>query len=113
MDADERILADQQDVRVDDLAVFDGKGVERAAELVARHDQRRGRSALVPARRDEGEGVEVVHRQRADERQAVRPFGGGASVRDHGLEAGAEDPLQIGNDTVEATAGRRIHICSL
>ena len=37
------------------------------------------------------------------------PSATGASKRNHGLEAGAEDPLQVGNDAVEAAVGRRFH----
>ena len=108
--AGERVDAEDDVVRFDDLAVFDRKRVERSGELVLRQEQRRRAAGAVPRRDARGALVEIGRGDRAHQRQARRRARARLAVRDHRVQPLAEDVLEIVQGDGERTAVRGSHL---
>ncbi len=100
----ERVEAEQDLVRVEDLAVLDRKRVERSGELVPRQQQRRPAPGAMPCRGVRRALVEIVGGDRAHQRQSRRGVRARLAVRDERLKPLAEDVLEIVKRDGERTA---------
>ena len=98
-DIDERVAAEHDVMRADDLAVLERERVERSAELVHRHDERRRHAAPLPVRRQARACFEIAHRDRVDQRQAgerrVLVALDAGAVGDDGSKTAGEDVGEI------------------
>ena len=91
----ERIDAEHQAMRVENLAVLDRKRVERAGEFVLRQQQRRRAAGAMPRRGARRAVVEIVGGDRAHQREARRRVRARLAVRHDRLKPLAEDVLEI------------------
>jgi hypothetical protein len=110
--AREGVVAVQRLMVGDDLAEFDGEGIERTGELTAGEHHRGGRATGLPAPHTRRAGPEIRQIERRHERETGRG-GDGRGVGDEGFQAGAEDRLQVVEHHHRGRAGRGRHIASL
>jgi hypothetical protein len=104
----ERFGARDQHVVGDDVAVLEGKHVERAQELFTFQDERHGQVPAAPAGGERQAGGQVIEDEALDERQRVddprRGRGGLQAIHHDRVQARSEDALQIGREPIERDA---------
>jgi hypothetical protein len=100
-------------VRADDLAVLEGKRVERSAELLVRQDERRCQSLAIPSTRQARARLEIRDGQRIDQCEAgqwnVSVLFDPGAVGHHGSKPRCEDVLEVGDQRSGQMPPRRCH----